>query len=220
MGKYSIALKCLLLCAVFLGCHATKKWDLPLEYSVNSGTYQPLGKIELFLQDDGNYTGRFEANSGVNVNKIYSSLAQQKSNVLYSVRSGDVFSSNEACLMLLADLNHEFALTIDSVRQKLLSLTVYPAGVYDVGNEVCSQDGLKDKKPSKINGNVVVTNVRELPSPDIATYLQRIEEEKRARQHGASQDNRSFFAKYWMYIVPAVIFLLVTNAISADQQQE
>jgi hypothetical protein len=39
-------------------------------------------------------------------------------------------------------------------------------------------------------------------SPDIATYLNRIEEEKRARQHGAGQDNRSFIAKYWMYIVP------------------
>jgi hypothetical protein len=74
-----------------------------------------LGKIELFLQDDGNYTGNFQANAGVNIDKIYSSLAQP--DLLYSVRSGDIFSSNEvnfntilyllffyfkACLMLLA----------------------------------------------------------------------------------------------------------------------
>ena len=33
-------------------------------------------------------------------------------------------------------------------------------------------------------------------SPDTATYLQRMEDEKKARQHGATQDNRSFLAKY------------------------
>jgi|EndMetStandDraft_8_1072994.scaffolds.fasta_scaffold3790735_1 hypothetical protein len=65
--------------------------------------------------------------------------------------------------MLLAGLEHEFSLTIDSVRQKLLSLTIYPSGVYDVGREECLQDKSKSKKPSKIGGRVVVTNIRELP---------------------------------------------------------
>jgi hypothetical protein len=54
-----------------------------------------LGKIELFLQDDGNYTGKFEANPGVNIDNIYATLAQSKQEMLYSVRSGDIFSSNE-----------------------------------------------------------------------------------------------------------------------------
>lgn len=63
--------------------------------------------------------------------------------------------------MLLADLQHEFSLTIDSVRQKLLSLTVYPSGVYDIGREECTQ--VSEKKPAKIGGRVVVTNIRELP---------------------------------------------------------
>jgi len=192
---------------------ATKKWDLPLEFSINHESFQPLGKIELFMQADGNYTGRFEPNSAANAEKISTALASSAPGSLYSIRSGDIFSSNKACLISLANLQHEFVLTIDSARQKLLSLTVYPSGVYDAGEEVCSESLQEKKKASRIGGQVVVTNIRELPSPDITTYLQRIEEEKRARQHGASQDNRSFFSKYWMYIVPAVIFLLVTNAI-------
>jgi len=122
--------------------------------------------------------------------------------------------------MVLAQLKHEFALTLDSTRQKLLSLTVYPQNIYDSGLEDCTPEGLKSKKPTKISGRVTVTNFAELPSPDVTTYLQRIEAEKQSRQHGASQDNRSFFAKYWFYIVPAIIFLLVTNVLGSDQQAE
>ena len=45
-------------------------------------------------------------------------------------------------------------------------------------------------------------------SPDTATYLRRIEEEKRARQQGATQDNRSFLQKYWIYFVPVIAFMV------------
>jgi hypothetical protein len=75
--------------------NATKKWDIPLEFSVNDESYKALGKIELFLQDDGNYTGRFEANKAINVDQILTTLTNLKPNSLYSVRSGDVFSSNK-----------------------------------------------------------------------------------------------------------------------------
>lgn len=66
-------------------------------------------------------------------------------------------------MISLAGLQHEFALTVDSVRQKLMSLTVYPANVYDAGHEECSTETLKDKKSTKVGGRVVVTNIRELP---------------------------------------------------------
>lgn len=65
--------------------------------------------------------------------------------------------------MSLAGLQHEFALTIDSVRQKLLSLTVYPSGIYDAAEEECTKEDLKEKKASNIGGRVVVTNIGELP---------------------------------------------------------
>ena len=34
------------------------------------------------------------------------------------------------------------------------------------------------------------------PAPDTATYIQKIEREKQARESGEVKDNRSFFAKY------------------------
>ncbi|KAI6205932.1 Chloride channel protein [Aphelenchoides besseyi] len=178
------------LCSLISLVCGTRKWELPLEVAVNHGGYSSLGKIELTMQSDGNYTGFFQADSSVETSKLYSKLISADPHAFYSVRSGDV------CLIARAQLQHEFALTLDSTRQKLISLTVYPKGIYDAGVEECSFDDLKSRKPTKVSGNVVVTNIGELPSPEVATYLQRIEEEKRSRQHGAAQDNRSFFAKY------------------------
>ncbi|KAI6243671.1 ER membrane protein complex subunit 10 [Aphelenchoides fujianensis] len=203
----------MLVCLSLMSVGATRTWDLPLEVSVDQGPYSSLGKVELTMQADGNYTGVFAADRAVDVSKLYAKLMAADPHSFYSVRSGDVFSSNEVCLIARAQLQHEFALTLDSTRQKLISLTVYPHGLYDVGHEACSLEDLKSKQPSKLGGKIRVTNIGELPSG--------WRRKKRARQHGAqNQDNRSFFAKYWMYIVPAVIFLLVTNAMGTDQPQE
>lgn len=95
-------------------CHWNTQWIVSffgfktLISQYLDGNYQPLGKIELFLQDDGNYTGRFEANAGVSVDKIYASLAQSKQEVVYSVRSGDIFSSNEVSFLIFSKFLIQF----------------------------------------------------------------------------------------------------------------
>lgn len=47
------------------------------------------------------------------------------------------------------------------------------------------------------------------PSPETATYIKRLEEERQNKAKEGKEDNRSFFAKYWVYIVPAVIILMM-----------
>lgn len=43
------------------------------------------------------------------------------------------------------------------------------------------------------------------PTPDTAASTQKMEEEEKSRKiSGKTEDNRSFFAKYWMYIVHCV----------------
>ena len=67
------------------------------------------------------------------------------------------------------------------------------------------------------------------PSPDTASFVQKIEEEKLAKERGETKDNRSFFAKYvwaifnlpllyvflyiryWMYIIPFVLVLAMSG---------
>lgn len=36
-------------------------------------------------------------------------------------------------------------------------------------------------------------------SPDTESYIQKMEKERQARQHGAQQDNRSWFQKYVIF---------------------
>lgn len=53
-------------------------------------------------------------------------------------------------------------------------------------------------------------------SPDTASFVQKIEREREARDRGEVKDNRSFIGKYWMYIVPVVILVLLSGGGAAD----
>lgn len=44
--------------------------------------------------------------------------------------------------------------------------------------------------------NVVVRYPDGGPIPDTATYIQKLEREREARERGETKDNRSFLAKY------------------------
>lgn len=45
--------------------------------------------------------------------------------------------------------------------------------------------------------------------PDTATFIQKLESMNKEKTE--NKDNRSFFAKYWMYIVPIVVILVISN---------
>lgn len=61
--------------------------------------------------------------------------------------------------------------------------------------------------------NTVITlkPIEQAPMPDTAGFVQKMDKEREARDRGETKDNRSFLSKYWMYIVPAVILLLVSS---------
>lgn len=54
------------------------------------------------------------------------------------------------------------------------------------------------------------------PIPDTAGFIQKVEKEREARDRGETKDNRSFLSKYWMYVVPAVILLLISGVTNPD----
>lgn len=72
----------------------------------------------------------------------------------------------------------------------------------------CQSEGLA---PTTRDFNTTVfVNIGSIgPSPDTATYVKRLEEERQSKLREGKEDNRSFFAKYWIYIVPAVVFLMI-----------
>lgn len=72
----------------------------------------------------------------------------------------------------------------------------------------CSREVPKDL-PDEFKSIILIQSGSVGPIPDTATYIKRLEEERQSKLREGKEDNRSFFAKYWMYIMPAVIFLMI-----------
>jgi len=70
----------------------------------------------------------------------------------------------------------------------------------------------KGRKREKFDTKVVIQNMENGPAPDTAAFIQKMDEEKARKMSGETKDNRSFFAKYWMYIVPVCIFMAINSA--------
>uniref|UniRef100_A0A0R3S1U7 ER membrane protein complex subunit 10 n=1 Tax=Elaeophora elaphi TaxID=1147741 RepID=A0A0R3S1U7_9BILA len=203
---------------------AVGHWSISLQYSASAvDDFISLGSITVDRTFDNNFTARFQ--SSVNPSKWQSDLLQAaKNGWTYRVKAnsdkGDVQGYNEPCLMLQANGAHHFRVLLDPDRQNLQSLAVFPENLFSVGTNYHSCEANSFTEESKIKGSVVVNTINELPLPDAVSYIRKMEKERQARQHGAQQDNRSFIQKYWMYIVAALIFMIVSNATAAEQGGE
>lgn len=53
--------------------------------------------------------------------------------------------------------------------------------------------------------------------PDTAAFVQRLEREREARDSGETKDQRGFFARYWMYIIPVAVLVLISGSAGSEQ---
>jgi ER membrane protein complex subunit 10 len=68
----------------------------------------------------------------------------------------------------------------------------------------------------EFNTNIYIKHIQLAPIPDTASFIQKMERERDSRERGETKDNRGFFAKYWMYIVPVAILLLISGATNPE----
>lgn len=55
--------------------------------------------------------------------------------------------------------------------------------------------------------------------PDTLEYLKKLERQREEKLRQEQSDNRSFIAKYWMYIVPAVFFFFILNSVDPNSNE-
>ncbi|CAA21610.1 ER membrane protein complex subunit 10 [Caenorhabditis elegans] len=225
-----------LIIALILPIFTLAEWKITLEYSLNEFTNSyPLGSIEMSRAFDGNYTGTFKPAQEQNFGqKLF-----EAQNGVYSVRArsstqpGQNFlTTSDPCLFLHSNLFHVFWLSISQEKQQLHTLTIFPDtvawrsdtedGKYHSEAKLCKDRSANVLQSTQGTPKGVCHVVGEsvLPTPDTAAFVQKMEREKRAKQHGADADNRSFLAKYWMYIVPVVLFAVISSAVNPEAGAE
>ncbi|XP_076369913.1 ER membrane protein complex subunit 10 [Tachypleus tridentatus] len=116
-----------------------------------------------------------------------------------------VMTFMNACSLYESALSDIITITFDQGGALLgVSATTVPS--------ICQGSVTPDSRLAAFNSTVYVVSTYTGPSPDTATYIQRLEKEKAEKARGENQDNRSFLAKYWMYIVPLLIFVLLSGS--------
>ncbi|CAG7719768.1 unnamed protein product [Allacma fusca] len=116
---------------------------------------------------------------------------------------------------------------LDSGLSDVLMVHLNPASdIYAISYSVARNDyftaphvlGNNRPPPTHFNTTVIVHYGEIGPVPDTAPYLEKLEQERISKERGDdTRDNRSFLAKYWMYILPVVILVLLSGASNPEE---
>lgn len=150
-----------------------------------------LAQLKRVVREDGIYRLRISSRSGAQNTYISTFI--------------------KGCLVYEAGLQDFITISVD-LGGNLLGLGVQT----DV--QFCTGARVHDEDLSAFDTHVHVSQTSTGPVPETQLYIQKIELEKAEKAKGQQADNRSFFGKYWMYIVPLVIFMMFAS--NADPQQQ
>jgi len=118
-------------------------------------------------------------------------------------------TSTKACLLYESGLSDIITIHVD------LLGNIYGISLSTSLNQCTGE--VQENVPS-LNTTVLISYMEHGPIPDVAMYIQKMEQEKVAKERGETKDNRSFFAKYWMYILPVVLVFMMSGAQGEQAQ--
>jgi len=221
-------MKVLLLCLCALGTVAADGLEdgelvLYLQHSFDMGaSWTDRGTVSVHSTRSGSATvdqSPLEQEQKGQLAKLCSEGGLYLVRATPSSQAGQFRSYSSACGFLEAQLMDTLTIQLDW-RGKLSAIahglqTPYSArgglGGGLARGETAREDG------SVMKTKVLTQHMENGPVPDTAAFIQRMEENKRKEEKGEVKDNRSFLAKYWMYIVPVVLFMAVNGAASPQQ---
>lgn len=137
-----------------------------------------------------------------------------RATVIYPNGSSQRFlTSSKACSLLLAQFNDVLWISLDP--------NGYVTGITAAQdpapqNTECSAEDVQQINEKNFSSDVIIRHAELAPVPDTGSFIQKFEREREARERGEVRDNRGFFAKYWMYIVPVVLLVFISGATNQD----
>ncbi|XP_067934794.1 ER membrane protein complex subunit 10-like [Watersipora subatra] len=105
-------------------------------------------------------------------------------------------------------------LLVESKLQEIIELSV-SASHRIVGVSILTPlaycNGTQAMVNRKMHTTLTVVEPATPPEPETSLYIKRVEAEKRKKKEGDGEDNRSFLAKYWMYILPVMLLVMLSS---------
>ncbi|CAG9563634.1 unnamed protein product [Danaus chrysippus] len=189
-----------------------------MEHSLNCKTekFCPRGSISLRSMRTG--TAVIEQ---INFNKQHISQLKDLADLdgFYTVRTLVTTSDSIREIEYLSSVKAKYFL--DSRLSDVINAWILPNGevmavTFQVTNTTNGNVLEATAAEYEINSKFYVNHVDQAPVPDTATYIQKLEREREAKEKGDLKDNRPFYAKYWMYIVPILIFVMISGAANPE----
>ncbi|CAL8069987.1 unnamed protein product [Calicophoron daubneyi] len=187
--------------------------SFPVEHSLDDGhTFKPIGSLSSRLSSGVMSVNLEDTRIGEKDFQLLLNLVGRSG--LYHVRirlseSDYLESAVMACLLVGSEMKAKFmvsvnedgfpiALHISTPRFECASVSSLPTSPADL---------------PRISLNLEVQKPNKGASPETIKYLLKLEKQREEMARAEQGDNRSFFAKYWTYIVPAVILFVVFSSI-------
>ena len=194
--------------------------NLALEHSLDGGaTFSPRGSISVETSRSGsvalNSDDQREVDAGTlaQLGKLCASSGLYLLKVRAQRQGGEPVTHRtvaDPCTLVENRLSDVIVLHVDWKLQ-MVGVSIVAPKRSDAARAKRSSAAQAATAPTRFSSTVTMQAMEVGPTPDTAAFIQKMEQEKLQKQRGETKDNRSFFAKYWMYIIPVVLFLAMSS---------
>ena len=196
--------------------------NLALEHSLDGGaTFSPRGSISVETSRSGSVALNSDDQREVDAGTVaqLSKLCASSSIYLLKVRAqrqgGEPATHRtvaDPCMLVENRLSDVIVLHVDWKLQMVgVSVVAPKRGDAARAKRSSAAPTAAAAAPTRFSSTVTMQAMEVGPTPDTAAFIQKMEQEKLQKQRGETKDNRSFFAKYWMYIIPVVLVLAMSG---------